>query len=335
MDFLALLSDTATPYLEAMAQQACILTRKHFGNVIFMFTPMYISNYCENRCRYCSFAAQHTIERRQLGFEEIEEEAKKIAATGMRHILVLTGEARHKATIEYVLEALTIISRYFSSVGIEIYPLEEEEYGQCIARGVDSLTIYQELYDEQIYHQLHQGGPKDNYQFRLDAPERACRKAIHTVTVGSLLGLHDYRIESFFTLLHARYLQSRYPGTDIAISLPRLRPLVTDFYRSCALTDRQFVQLLCALRLCMPTAGITISTRESASFRNSLLPLGVTKMSAGVSTAVGGNSENPSTTQFEIADTRSLEQMKADLLSLGYQPVLHDWNSALLSIKKQ
>lgn len=331
-DFFALISPEAEPYLEELAQRAHLSTVRHFGRAVFLFTPLYVSNYCENTCRYCSFARQFKIQRRHLGHDEIREEAEMIAATGMRHILLLTGESRRKVSLEYLKETVSILSENFASIGIEVYPMSEDEYGELIDAGVDSLTVYQEVYQQDVYAELHKGGPKEDYRFRLDAPERACRRGIHAVTIGSLLGLNDFRVEAFFTARHLQYLLDRYPGTELSVSLPRMRPLVSDFEIRSPVNDRLFVQLLAAFRLVFPTVGITVSTRESAEFRNNILPIGVTKMSAGVSTAVGGHSGCGSTTQFEIADSRSLSQMKDDLLNRGYQPVMHDWNARFCEV---
>lgn len=330
LDYLALLSDAATPFLEQMAEKAAFLTRLHFGNIVFIFTPLYISNYCENVCAYCSFARQHDIGRRHLSFDEIKDEAERISNTGIRHILVLTGEAPSMASVEYLETSIKILSKYFSNVAIEIYPLSEKDYGSLIKAGAEGLTIYQETYNRDWYYKLHQGGPKADYQFRIEAPDRGCRQGLRTVTIGALFGLYEWRSEAFFTGLHANYLQKKYPSVEVGVSFPRLRPLAGDFETEWLVDDRRFVQMMTALRIYMPSAGITVSTRESESFRNSILPLGVTKMSAGVSTAVGGHGANPSTSQFEIADTRSLERMKTDLKRFGFQPVLHDWNSHYL-----
>lgn len=330
-DFLALLSTTAGKYLEPLARKAHDLTKRHFGNVVFLFTPMYIANYCDNKCRYCSFSRDKSIRRRQLSLDEIHAEARRIAQTGMRHILVLTGESRGRTPVSYLKQSIEVVREHFSSVGIEVYPLTENEYEEMIESGVDSLTIYQEVYDPETYHRLHRGGPKDNYRFRLDAPERACRSDMHAVSIGALLGLADYRTEAFFTALHLKYLQRHYPATEISVSLPRIRPLVGDFPIEHPVDDRRFVQLLLALRLFRPTVGITVSTRESPAFRDAIVPLGVTRMSAGVSTAVGGHSGVDSTTQFEIADTRSVDEVRERLTAMGYQPVMHDWNHRLLT----
>lgn len=330
LDFLALLSDAARSHLEPMAQKAYGITRRHFGRAITLFTPLYISNLCENVCPYCSFARQHAIARKHLTFEEIGEESRRIAESGIRHILVLTGEARRKAHIGYLTESIRVIRQVFSSVGIEIYPLTEEEYRDCIQEGVDGLTIYQEIYDEAAYGKLHRGGPKEDYHFRLEAPDRAARQGVRSITVGALMGLGDARLEAFFTGLHARYLQETFPGVEISLSFPRIRPLAGDFVPPFPVSDARFVQTIVAARIFLENVGITLSTRESEEFRARVLPLGVTKMSAGVSTAVGAHSSGPSTAQFEIADKRTVRDIKTDLLAKGFQPVMQDWNSRYL-----
>ena len=334
LDFLALLSETAAPYLELMAQKANRITRRHFGNVIILFTPLYISNYCDNVCAYCSFARQRHIARRHLSVDEVGEEARRIAESGIRHLLVLTGESHSKAPVGYIADSVRGIGKYFSSIGVEVYPLTTEEYGRLIAAGVDGLTIYQETYDESAYHRYHGGGPKDDFRFRLEAPDRAAGQGMRTITVGALMGLGQPLRETFFTGLHARSLQKTYPRAEVSVSFPRIRPLAGEFTPPYQVDDGRFVQAIVAMRLFLKTVGITISTRESGRLREALLPLGVTKMSAGVSTAVGGRSGNPSTAQFEIADNRSVEQMKSALLSHGYQPVMQDWNSRFLSMTK-
>ena len=326
MEYLALLSDAALPFLEPMAQRAQTLTRCHFGKVIAIFTPLYISNHCDNVCPYCSFGRQQHIDRRHLTLGEIRIEAERISGTGIRHILMLTGESRQKASPAYCEAAVRTLRDYFSSVAIEIYPLSEDEYGGIIECGADGLTIFQETYQKDLYRELHRGGPKANYLFRLDAPERACREGMRSVGVGALLGLHDPVIDMFFAGLHADYLQRTFPSVEVSISFPRLRPLVADFTSSRVVGDRKLVQLIVASRLFLPTAGITLSTRESVKFRNAAAGFGVTRMSAGVSTAVAGHTSVRATPQFEIADRRSVDEMKSDLLRLGFQPVMHDWN---------
>lgn len=331
LDFLALLSDAADPFLEDIAQKAADQTRKYFGTTVKIFTPLYISNYCQNRCVYCSFASQHHINRRHLTLDEIRTEAQKISQTGIRHILVLTGEAPSLVNRQYIKDAVLLLRQYFSSVSIEVYPMTSEDYADLVGAGVDGLTIYQETYNKSLYSELHKGGPKADYSFRLETPERACAQGVRTVTIGALFGLYEWRYEAFCTAIHAAYLQKKFPSVEVGVSFPRLRPQAGEYSAKYTVDNRQYVRMLVAMRLYLPFAGITVSTRESEQFRNAILPLGVTKMSAGVSTSVGGHSSNASTSQFEIADDRSLEQVRTDLKRMGYQAVMHDWNTRLVS----
>ncbi|MDD5672531.1 MAG: 2-iminoacetate synthase ThiH [Chitinivibrionales bacterium] len=329
LDFLTLLGDAAAPYREAIARRAFKITRRQFGNTIRLFTPLYISNYCENVCPYCSFGCRQTIDRRTLSLDEIESEARAIAQTGMRHVLVLTGEAPAKTPLRYLADVVDILREHFASIALEIFPLAGDGYKELIGHGVDGLTIYQEVYDEYLYKGYHRGGPKEDFVFRLDAPERALKENMRAVTIGPLLGLAQPVSEIFFAALHADYLWKKYPAAELSVSLPRLRPLVGEFKQPFYVNDTQFVRMLIALRLFLPAAGLTVSTRESADFRNNIVSLGVTKMSAGVSTAVGGHLDSSSVGQFEIADTRSVQEVNCDLLARGFQPVMHDWNSKL------
>lgn len=330
LDFLSLLSDTAGKCLEQMAQRSRQLTLQHFGKVILLYTPLYLSNYCVNQCVYCGFNAINKISRKKLSFEEVEDEARAIAASGLRHILILTGESREQSPVEYIRDCVKILRKYFTSISIEIYPLDTHEYAQLVDAGVDGFTIYQEVYNEEIYSTLHPKGPKRNYCYRLDAPQRACEAAMRSVNIGALLGLDDWKREAFFTGLHADYLQRRYADTEISVSLPRMRPHSGEFMPKSAVDDRSLVQILFALRLFMPRAGITISTRESAEFRDNLIGLGVTKMSAGSCTEVGGHTPgNKTEGQFDISDERSVEQMKQVIYKSGYQPVFKDWQAII------
>jgi 2-iminoacetate synthase len=329
-DFLCLLSPAAEAHLETMAQKAHALTIAQFGRTMVLYTPLYLSNYCTNGCLYCSFNHKNRIDRRQLSLDDVEDEARAISASGLKHILILTGDAPAIASVDYIADCCRVLDRYFTAIGIEIYALTEEEYRRLIAAGADSLTLYQETYNEVLYARLHPKGPKRDYHFRLDAPERACRATIRAVNVGALLGLDDWHRDAFFTGLHAHYLQGRYPETEISVSLPRIRPHVGGFQPACVVEDRHLVQVMTAMRLFMPRTGIAISTRESAGFRDKLLPLGVTRMSAGSCTAVGGHTdEDNGTGQFEISDERSVEDMVAMLQRAGWQPVFKDWQSIL------
>jgi 2-iminoacetate synthase len=327
-DFLCLLSPAAEAHLEAMARKAHGLTMAQFGRTMVLYTPLYLSNYCTNGCVYCSFNHKNRIDRRQLSLDEVEDEARAISASGLKHILILTGDAPSIASVDYIADCCRVLDRYFTAIGIEIYALTEDEYRRLIAAGADSLTLYQETYNERLYAELHPKGPKRDYGFRLDAPERACRAAMRAVNVGALLGLDDWHRDAFFTGLHAHYLQDRYPETEISASLPRIRPHVGGFQPGCVVEDRHLVQIMTAMRLFMPRLGIAISTRESAGFRDRLLPLGVTRMSAGSCTAVGGHiDEDNGTGQFEISDERTVPEMVAMLQQAGWQPVYKDWQS--------
>lgn len=326
LEFLALLSEKAGKYIELMAQKARKLTLKHFGKVIFLYTPLYVANYCVNQCVYCGFNILNDITRKKLTIDEVEKEAKIIYDTGLKHILLLTGESRSHSSVDYIKECVITLKKYFRSISIEIYPLEIDEYRELIEAGVDGFTMYQEVYNEEIYEQLHIKGPKKNYRFRIDAPERACMAGMRSVNIGALLGLDDWRREAFFTGLHADYLQNKYPDTELSVSLPRMRPHSGAFQPRVSVDDKSLVQIMLAFRLFLPRAGITLSTRERAEFRDNLIGLGVTKMSAGSSTEVGGHAlSSKSEGQFDICDTRSVKEMTELIYSKGYQPVFKDW----------
>lgn len=325
LDYLALLSPCAERHLEAMAQKANQLTVQHFGKTMLLFTPLYLANFCVNQCLYCGFNVRNKLERKKLTPAEVEAEAKIIAATGLKHLLVLTGESHLESPVSYIVDCVNILKKYFTCIGIEVYPLTEQEYAQTIAAGVDGLTIYQEVYDAGIYSELHPAGPKRNYQYRLDAPERACKAGMRTVNIGALIGLNDWRSEAFLTGLHADYLQRKYPEVEVSISPPRMRPHLGGYPPKVIVSDRNLVQYITAYRLFMPRGGMTVSTRESGEFRNHLLRLGVTKMSAGVCTAVGGRANTENVGQFEISDGRSVAEMAAMLYNNGYQPLYKDW----------
>lgn len=325
-DFLALLSGAAAKHFEKIAGKAQKVTCQNFGKVIFLFTPLYLSNYCVNGCIYCSFNHGNDIFRKRLEMDEVEREAQIISRTGLKHILILTGESRSHSPVSYIKECVKVLRKYFSSISIEVYPLSTEEYGELADSGVYGLTLFQEVYDEEIYKTVHLSGPKKIYLNRLDAPERACMAGIRSVNIGTLLGLNDWRSETFFTGMHLDYLQRKYPEIELSTSLPRLRPHVGSFTWKFEVTDRNFVQAMLALRLFLPRIGITISTRERMEMRDNLLGLGVTKMSAGVSTEVGGHLQDEKTEgQFEISDSRTVDEMKEMLYKKDYQPVLKDW----------
>jgi len=328
-DFLTLLSPVAERYLEGMAQKAQALTLRYFGRTIQLYAPIYVSDYCENQCLYCSFSARNRRERKKLSLAEVDHEAAFIADSGLRHILLLTGESKKKSPVGYLRDCVKILGKHFSSIAIEVYPLVEEDYASLVAEGVDGLTIYQETYDEEFYRIIHPAGPKRDFRFRLEAPERGAAARMRQVNIGALLGLADWRKEILFLGLHARYLQDRFPDVEIGASVPRLRPHAGAFQGSCKVSDKSMVQIILALRLFMPRLGIALSTREDSRFRDSLIPLGITRMSAGSATSVGGYTtaagQDETLPQFEIADSRSVPEMMDRIREKGYEPVLNDW----------
>lgn len=325
-DFAALLSPAAKSFLEHMARKAHDVKQRHFGNTIHLFTPMYLSNFCSNRCLYCGFNQDVGIPRHKMTLDEVEKEAREIAKTGLKHILILTGDAPKKASVDYIAQCCSILKNYFSSISIEVFAMTRQEYETLIHCGVDGLTIYQETYNEELYRTLHPGGPKSCYDFRLDAPERGALAGMRSINIGALLGLDLWQREIFFTALHVRWLERHFPETDFSISLPRMRPHVGRYQPACTVSDRDMVQMITALRIFLPRCGITISTRENPSFRDNILKLGITKISAGSTTAVGGHTATRETSsQFEISDTRSVDQMTAHLQHQDLQPVFKDW----------
>jgi len=325
-DFAALLSEEASQYIEAMAQKAHALTQQHFGNTIQLYTPLYLSDYCENECVYCGFNTTNAFHRRKLSLEEVENEAKAIAGLGFKHILILTGESRRMSPVEYIKDCVLVLKKYFSSISIEVYALEEKDYRDLVLVGVDGMTIYQETYNRKLYDQLHKKGPKKDYDFRLGAPERAARAGMNFINIGALLGLDDWRKEVHAAGIHAYELQDKYPDVEVSISFPRIRPNLSAFKPACDVSDRDLVHAITAVRIFMPRCGITISTRENSQFRDNIIPLGVTRMSAQSSTCVGGHAENlQGSGQFNICDGRSLDEVKVAIAARGYQPVMKNW----------
>lgn len=326
-DFAALLSPAAFPFLEEMAHKAQYETRKHFGNSVCMFTPLYIANYCENECVYCGFNCKNKIHRAKLTYEEIDHELSVIAATGLKEILILTGESRHMSDVEYIGEALKLARKYFSTIGIEIYPLNSDEYRYLHECGADFVSVYQETYNPVKYEQMHLSGPKRIYPYRLNAQERALMGGMRGVSFGALLGLDDFRKDAFASGMHAYYIQQKYPHAEISFSTPRLRPYVNNTENNPNdVHEPQLLQVMLAYRLFMPFAGITISTRERAGFRDNVIGMAATKISAGVSVGVGGHEEEAKgDEQFEISDPRSVTEVHNAILNHGLQPVYTDY----------
>lgn len=328
-DFAALLSPAAEHFLEEMARLAQAETRKHFGNSVYMFTPIYISNYCENYCIYCGFNCHNKINRAKLTYEEIDKEMAAIAATGLEEILILVGESRAKSDVEYLGEACKIARKYFRMVGLEVYPMNSDEYAYLHECGADYVTVFQETYDSDKYEALHLAGHKRVFPYRVNAQERALKGGMRGVGFGALLGLSDFRKDAFATGIHAWLLQRKYPQAEIAFSCPRLRPIINnDKINPKDVHERQLLQVITAYRLFMPFASITISTRESARFRDHIVTIAATKISAGVSTGVGSHVEeveDKGDEQFEIDDGRSVDEIYEMLQKQGMQPVMNDY----------
>ena len=334
-DFKALLSPSAEPFLEQMAEKARLETRKHFGNTVYLFTPLYIANYCENYCVYCGFNCYNDIKRMKLSMEQIEREMQVIAESGMEEILILTGESRSKSGIEYIGEACRLARKYFRMVGIEIYPVNTDEYRYLHECGVDYVTVFQETYDSDRYEQLHLMGHKRVFPYRFEAQERALKGGMRGIACSALLGRSDFRKDALASALHVYYLQRKYPHAEISLSCPRLRPIINNGkINPLDVHEKQLCQVLCAYRIFLPFCGITVSSRESESFRNGIVKICATKVSAGVSTGIGdheskytgkesGSAEGDE--QFEINDGRSFRQMYNDMSDEGLQPVLNDY----------
>lgn len=326
-DFGILLSPAAQPFLEIMAQKAQKLTREHFGNAVCMFTPLYIANYCENECVYCGFNCKNRIHRAKLTEEEMEQEMKAIASTGLKELLILTGESRSQSPVEYIATSIKIARKYFSTIGIEIYPLNSEEYRYLQQCGADFVSVYQETYSTEKYETQHLRGSKRIFPYRFHAQERALLGGMRGVAFGALLGLDDFRKDAFATGLHATLVQKKYSFAEISFSTPRLRPYINNEENNPKdVHETQLLQVILAYRLFLPYAGITISTRERAGFRDNVIGIAATKISAGVSVGVGGHEgEEKGDEQFEISDPRSVDEVYQMIYKKGLQPVFTDY----------
>ena len=334
-DFKALLSSAAEPFLEQMAQKARLETRKHFGNSVYLFTPLYIANYCENYCVYCGFNCYNHINRMKLSYEQIEHEMQVIAESGMEEVLILTGESRSQSDVHYIGEACKLARKYFRMVGLEIYPVNTDEYRYLHECGADYVTVFQETYDSDKYETLHLMGHKRVWPYRFDAQERALMGGMRGVGFSALLGLSNFRKDALASAMHVYYLQRKYPSAEMSLSCPRLRPIINnDKINPLDVGEKQLCQVLCAYRIFLPFVGITVSSRESASFRNGIVKIAATKVSAGVSTGIGDHESkytgkesdgSEGDEQFEISDSRSFDTMYHDMEDEGLQPVLNDY----------
>lgn len=325
--FAALLSPAAAPLLEQLAHRAQAETRRHFGNAVNLFTPLYIANYCENYCIYCGFNCHNKIKRARLTAAEIKQEMQAIAAQGLEEILLLTGESPAMSDVRYIGDACRLARRYFRVVGLEVYPMDSADYAYLHQCGADFVTVFQETYDPDKYGQLHLGGRKRIFPYRFNAQERALRGGMRGVGFAALLGLDDFRRDALATGLHAYLLQRKYPQAEIAFSCPRLRPIINnDQINPKDVHERQLLQIICAYRIFLPFASLTISSRESARFRDNVVGLAATKISAGVDVGIGGHSkESKGDEQFLIDDGRTVREICAMLTSRGLQPVASEY----------
>lgn len=326
-DFLTLISPAALPYLEQMAQECHELTKKRFGKTIQMYAPLYLSNECQNICTYCGFSLDNKIKRKTLTDSEIKQEVEALKKLGFDHVLLVTGEANYTVNINYFLNAIAQIKKDFSIISVEVQPLSQEEYSQLHQAGVYSVLVYQETYHQEVYKKYHTKGKKSNFDFRLDTPDRIGKAGIHKIGLGVLLGLEDWRTDSFFNALHLNYLQKTYWQTKYSVSFPRLRPAEGIIEPNFIMNDKDLTQLICAYRLWNEDLEISISTRENEKFRNNIIPIGTTSMSAGSKTNPGGYIVDPqSLEQFEISDDRSVAEIANIITQRGYEPIWKDWD---------
>ena len=335
--FGVLLSPAASPFLEEMAHLAREEKRRRFGNSVSLFTPLYISNYCNNACLYCGFNRNNPIRRSKLGLDEIEEEMKAISATGLEEILLLSGESPEYSGLDYISQACALARKYFRVVGLEVYPMNSDDYRRLRAEGADFVTVFQETYDQELYAKLHPDGPKRSFPYRFNAQERALLGGVRGVAFASLLGLSaPFHRDAFAVGIHAALIQKKYPHAELSLSCPRLRPRINNggsgnfnfkpLNEAELPNEAELLRIICAFRLFMPSAGITISTRENARFRDNAVEIAATRISAGVDVGIGGHSgASRGDEQFEISDGRGVEDIYRMLLSRGLQPVMSDY----------
>ncbi len=321
-------------YPDLYAARAKTETGKHFGNTVYLFTPLYLANYCENYCVYCGFNCYNDISRKKLTREEMKKEMEVIAASGIEEILLLTGESRSMSDVNYIGEACRLAAKYFRNVGLEIYPVNTEEYRYLHECGADYVTVFQETYDADRYEKLHLMGHKRVFPYRFEAQERAIRGGMRGVAFSALLGLADFRKDALASALHVYYLQRKYPHAEYSLSCPRLRPIIhNEKIDPLDVHERELCQILCAYRIFLPYVGITVSSREQKHFRDGIVKIAATKVSAGVSTGIGDHESKYEGTeggdagdeQFAISDDRSFGQMYGDMEKEGLQPVLNDY----------
>jgi 2-iminoacetate synthase len=326
-DFKALISPAAAAYLEQMAQLSKWLTQKRFGKTMQLYIPLYLSNECQNICTYCGFSFDNKLHRKTLTDAEIIQEAVAIKALGYDHVLLVTGEANQTVGVSYLKNAIRLIRSYFSHISIEVQPLDLSDYQELVAEGVNTVLVYQETYHKEDYKKHHPKGKKSNFNYRLETPDRLGQATVHKIGLGVLIGLEDWRTDSFFTALHLDYLERTYWKTKYSLSFPRLRPFSGGLEPKVEMNDKELVQLICAYRIFNQEVELSLSTRESETFRNNVLQLGITSISAGSKTNPGGYAVEPqSLEQFEIADERTPAQLSEVIKQQGYEPVWKDWD---------
>lgn len=329
-DFKALISPAASSYLEEMANLSQKLTLKRFGRTIQMYVPLYLSNECNNICTYCGFSYDNKVRRKTLSPMEIMQEVAVIKAMGYDHVLLVTGEATQSVHVDYFKNVLDLIRPHFSHISMEVQPLDLVDYRDLKSYGLNTVLVYQETYHQEDYKKHHPKGKKSNFQYRLETPDRLGQAGIHKMGLGVLIGLEDWRTDSFFTALHLSYLEKKYWQSKYSLSFPRLRPFSGGLEPKVEMDDRELVQLICAYRIFNEEVELSISTRESPNFRNNIIKLGVTAISAGSKTNPGGYSVEPqSLEQFEISDDRSAQEIARVIVSQGYEPVWKDWDNIL------
>jgi len=331
-DFKALISPAAAPYLEQMAQLSRQLTLKRFGKVMQMYVPLYLSNECNNICTYCGFSFDNKVRRKTLSPMEIMQEVAVIKHMGYDHVLLVTGEANQSVHTDYFKKVLELIGPHFSHISMEVQPMDLADYEELIPLGLNTVLVYQETYHREDYKKHHPKGKKSNFEYRLETPDRLGKAGIHKMGLGVLIGLEDWRTDSFFTALHLGYLEKKYWKSKYSLSFPRLRPFSGGLEPKVEMTDRELVQLICAYRLLNEEVELSISTRESTVFRDHIVNLGITAISAGSKTNPGGYAVEPeSLEQFEISDERSPAQIADMLRRQGYEPVWKDWDNSLMA----
>ena len=329
-DFKALVSPAAASHLEQMAAISQQLTRKRFGKVIQMYVPMYLSNECQNICTYCGFSYDNKLKRKTLSPMEIMQEVAVIKEMGYNHVLLVTGEANQTVHVDYFKKVLELIRPHFSHISMEVQPLDLQDYVDLAPYGLNTVLVYQETYHQEDYKKHHPKGKKSNFRYRLETPDRLGQAGIHKMGLGVLIGLEDWRTDSFFTAMHLNYLEKKYWQTKYSLSFPRLRPFSGGLEPKVEMNDRELVQLICAYRLFNEEVELSISTRESPKFRNNIIKLGITSISAGSKTNPGGYAvEQESLEQFEISDDRTPAEIANIIRLQGYEPVWKDWDNAL------